>query len=269
MRPLQHATGSGPLRPPLCTRARAVQLLAGSAVAVGAATAAPGPAWGAPGAQAQRSRGGPPVPAYSARMAAALEYLDAHPLQLGSAPMYYEPDSQLAQQLPGEFVGLTPDSVLPPGCDAVQRTPGVDHFACTTVALLYLAAGALDHAHNLLVLLITHTTWAEGACDGEFGPGFSNANYWYAAAGAAGHPISGEVLAEAQRLARGNVRLEQLVASHGDAFSPPRFVASCSKALESRDAELSSFWSAVGTAEWLLLLRHCFARLQAECSAKP
>jgi hypothetical protein len=95
----------------------------------------------------------------------------------------------------------------------------------------------------------------EGACDGEFGSGFSNANYWYAAAGP--QPWGEALLGAARKAAAGNPALEQHVAKYGGKWTPTQFVALCASAAGGRDAAALAFCQRVMTAELELLVVHC------------
>eukprot|EP00775_Hariotina_reticulata_P001172 gene1172-1510_t len=79
----------------------------------------------------------------------------------------------------------------------------------------------------------------EGSCIGEFGSGFSNASYWYRAAG--DHPIFPQLLQEGQRVAKGKPKCEAHMTKHGSTWQPHRFVALCSEVASSKDPELLSF----------------------------
>jgi hypothetical protein len=143
-----------------------------------------------------------------------------------------------------------------------------------------VACGGLDQAHNL----VTPLSWGawtpyagapkpgspaareaayvhalihrqEGSCDGEFGSGFSNANYWYAAAGP--QPWGEALLKAAHKAAAGNPGLEQHVAKHGGKWTPTQFVALCASAAGGRDAAALAFCQRVMTAELELLVDHC------------
>ncbi len=206
-----------------------------------------------------------------------------HGLALTSIPMEYT--AQPAAPLPSIAAGLSPADVMPAGATSTAAAGQLPDEATVITALLYLALGGVDQAHNL----VTPLSWGaptnyggrpktgspaaqdaayvhalvhrlEGACDGEFGSGFSNAQYWYRAAGQ--HPIAPAVLAAAKRAAGGNARLEALVAKHGSDWSPGRFVGVCEEASGRRgDAELRGFCEEVIRAEWHLLLEHCYQKL--------
>ncbi|KAG2497302.1 hypothetical protein HYH03_004885 [Edaphochlamys debaryana] len=225
--------------------------------------------------------------AYPPKVQAVLEHLDAHPMRLSSIPMIYD-SSVSSAHLPAAVQGLTPADVLPPPAQRRGTDPvAAEHFARVVAGLLYAACGGLDQAHNLVTPLcwgaptpyagppiagspaaqdaayvhaITHR--AEGHCDGEFGSGFSNANYWYAATGnhAAVYP---QVLQSMRRHAAGDPRLEALAANHGDAFSPSRFVAVCSEAARGGDAQLTAWCEKVMGDEMRALLEHAYKRLAA------
>ncbi|GIL92563.1 hypothetical protein Vretimale_18978 [Volvox reticuliferus] len=226
------------------------------------------------------------TPVYSERVLAVLNYLEANPMRLQSIPMMYEADVSSAH-LPAVIQGLTPADVMPPpsqrrGTD----TAAAEHFARVVAGLLYVACGGLDQAHNLVTPLCwgAPTPYAgkpivgspaaqdasyvhalihrsEGLNDGEFGSGFSNANYWYVATGP--HPVQERVLDAMRRHAAGDRRLDELVANHGEVLSPAKWVAACSEAAHSRDATLTAWCEAVITEEFKTLLEHCYSRLAA------
>lgn len=164
-------------------------------------------------------------------------------------------------------------------------------FAAVIAALLYLGCGALDQAHNLVTPLSwgSATSYAgppvanspaasqaayvhamlhrqEGPLDGESGTGFSNANYWYRAAGEQ-PALFPALLQAASAAAAGSPRLEAWVAQHGGRWDPGRFVWLCSQAVESKDALLDGYCQAVAKAEWRLLLSACYAQLQRQPAA--
>eukprot|EP00882_Tetradesmus_deserticola_P033686 GHRQ01038503.1.p2 GENE.GHRQ01038503.1~~GHRQ01038503.1.p2 ORF type:complete len:140 (+),score=45.12 GHRQ01038503.1:133-552(+) len=99
----------------------------------------------------------------------------------------------------------------------------------------------------------------EGECIGEFGSGFSNANYWYRAAGQ--HPISAALFKEAQHLAAGQPAAEAHMAKHGSSWAPAKFVGLCSEVAEKQDPQLLKFCESVMAAELRLLLDHCYQKL--------
>eukprot|EP00798_Chlamydomonas_sp_ICE-L_P004084 gene4084-14184_t len=217
-------------------------------------------------------------PKYSPAVRAVLDYLKDHPMQLTSGTMmYYEPNQDLHTPLPAVADSLSPATVSQ-GC---MKDSG---FSLVVAGLLYLALGGLDHAHNLVTPLcwgsptnyggkpvrgsaaakdaayvhaLVHRS--EGFCEGEFGSGFSNANYWYGATGR--HEIFPAVLEAACKLAAGTSRLEEIVARHGKEFDPYKFNSVCSQALSSKDQKLISFCSRVMEAEWNLLLEHSYTKM--------
>ncbi|KXZ47721.1 hypothetical protein GPECTOR_33g603 [Gonium pectorale] len=207
-------------------------------------------------------------------------------MRLSSQPMIYEADVT-SSHLPAVVQGLTAADVLPPPSRRSGKDPvAAEHWARCVAGLLYVACGGLDQAHNLVTPLcwgaptayagrpiagspaaqdaayvhaLVHR--AEGLCDGEFGTGFSNANYWYAATGP--HPIQPALLAALRRHAEGDPRLERLAASHGDAFSPAKWVAVCAEAAGSRDPALTAWCERVMREEVRALLDHCCGRMAA------
>ena len=62
----------------------------------------------------------------------------------------YEPTQALQVPLPEVIKGLTVEDVLPAGSPAKPAPEAAQQFAGTVTALLYVAVGGLDHAHNLV-----------------------------------------------------------------------------------------------------------------------
>ncbi len=207
-----------------------------------------------------------------------LDYIKKHPMSLQSIPMEYE--AQPYAPLPDVIQGLEAKDVLPAGSSA----PSTQHMDAVVAGLLYVACGGLDQAHNLVTPLCwgSYTTYGgkpiagspsakdaayvhalvhlrEGAMDGEFGSGYSNANYWYAAAGQ--HEIHPALLRMAQQLAAGNAALEKFVANHGSSWGTSRFVSLCQQATDSKDADVVKFCEKVMAAEWQLLFDSCHSKL--------
>ncbi|KAJ9516930.1 hypothetical protein QJQ45_027413 [Haematococcus lacustris] len=187
------------------------------------------------------------IPPCSPQLQAALQYLQQHPPQLKSVPMLYDKHAEVP--IPEVAAKLSLEHI----------SPNPSHMAHVLLALMHVAFGALDKAHNL----VTPLSWGgrteyggepipkspaakeaayvhalvhrwEGAHEGEFGTGFSNANYWYRAAG----PL--EVLpalqAAALEAAGGDSRYEKYVA--GPRLDTTRLVALCDEALRSKDPGL-------------------------------
>jgi hypothetical protein len=165
---------------------------------------------------------------YPPRVEAVLKHVAIHPIKLASIAMMYEPAP--GTPLPEVVEGLTTSDVLPRGTSNATDN-AAEHYARVIAALTYLTCGGLDHAHNLVTPLCwgsathyagrpiagskaaTEAAYAhalihllEGDIVGEFGTGFSNANYWYAATGRS-HPIHPRVLAKAKQLAGSVCRL--------------------------------------------------------------
>ncbi|PNW74197.1 hypothetical protein CHLRE_13g589100v5 [Chlamydomonas reinhardtii] len=200
-----------------------------------------------------------------------------------------------SSHLPAVVQGLGPEDVMP--SRRRNKDPlAADHWARVVAGLLYVGCGGLDHAHNLVTPLCWGAATAyggrpiegspaahdaayvhalihrsEGVHDGEFGSGFSNANFWYKAAGP--HPIHPAVLeamkrhaaaADAADKAADRERLRTLVANHGNAFSTSRWVAVCGEAARSggRDPALVRFVERVVGDEWRALLEHCYGKLE-------
>jgi hypothetical protein len=140
------------------------------------------------------------APRHNARVAQLLAHIQAHPMAgLAGIPMGYEREPY-AEQLAQLLRGLRPEDVLPRG----RAAPRTQHMGAVVAALLYLAGGGLDQAHNLVTPLCwgSHTAYGgapiagspsakdaayvhalvhlrEGKQVGEFGSGYSNANYWW------------------------------------------------------------------------------------------
>ncbi|EFJ48918.1 hypothetical protein VOLCADRAFT_117381 [Volvox carteri f. nagariensis] len=208
------------------------------------------------------------VPAYPERVQAVLHYLEANPMRLQSIPM------------------------------PATAAAAAEHYARVVAGLLYVACGGLDQAHNLVTPLcwgsptpyggppvpgspaaqdaayvhaLVHR--AEGLHDGEFGTGFSNANY------------------SMRRHAAGDEHLEKLAASHGDTFSPAKWVAVCSQAAAAgagrqlgqsgvswrhhnpqqpqKQPATAAWCEDVMAEEWRALLEHCYSQLRAAAAAAP
>ncbi|PNH08206.1 hypothetical protein TSOC_005291 [Tetrabaena socialis] len=204
MRPLAPGLPSPPGPGRLLSRASRLAVL--SLVAKALEASAPAPAGARPKGHAAAA------PHYPPRVQAVVEYVEANPARLQSIPMMY--DADVAQShLPPVVQGLTPEDVLPPQQQRHAVDPlAAEHYARVVAGLLYVACGGLDQAHNLVTPLcwgaatpyggrpiagspaaadaayvhaLVHR--AEGLHDGEYGSGFSNANYWYFAAGS--HPV--------------------------------------------------------------------------------
>ncbi|GBF89920.1 hypothetical protein Rsub_02624 [Raphidocelis subcapitata] len=189
------------------------------------------------------------------RVQQILDHLKSHPMGVTSQPLQY--DAEPSTQLPPCVTGLSPDDALPPprrgggGDEAAEAGPPVRGSP---------AARDAAYVHALI-----HRQ--EGSCDGEFGSGFSNANYWYAAAAAATHPIAPPLAAAARAAAGADPELRR----HADAlgagggFDAPRFVSLCQRAAGAgagagaRDAALPAFCERVMASEVRLLLDHCYA----------
>lgn len=95
----------------------------------------------------------------------------------------------------------------------------------------------------------------------QFGSGWSNANYWYAAAAASSHPIATKLLQVAKQAARGHAQLERHVDNYGSSWRPDRFVGLCAEAAASKEPERLSYCARVMQAEFDLLLEHCYSQL--------
>ncbi len=141
----------------------------------------------------------------------------------------------------------------------------------------------------------------EGTQPGEFGSGYSNANYWWVGgwvggagraegpprargrrpaeprggapssraprpprryAAAGRHEIQGPLLERARELAAGDAELVKFVANHGGSWAPSRFVALCQQAADGgAPAGAQRFCERVIAAEWRLLFDSCHGRL--------
>jgi hypothetical protein len=164
------------------------------------------------------------------RVQQVLDHLAANPMLVSSIPMQYE--AQPTAPLPACLQGLQPEDVVA-NCSTERKA----HYARVILGLLHAACGGLDVAHNLVTPLCwgSWTSYAgapisgspaaadaayvhaivhrqEGHCDGEFGSGFSNANYWYAAAGE--HSIAPKLLKAAASAAAGRC-LNKQQPNHG------------------------------------------------------
>ncbi|KAF8057658.1 hypothetical protein HT031_006007 [Scenedesmus sp. PABB004] len=273
-RPAARAAGAARCRAAARAAGAALRHVAPRAAGMAAAVAVAAAAGAPPAAEAAPRR--PP------RVEAVLAHLAAHPMTVGSQAMQY--DASPTTPLPPCAQGLAPEHVLPPSRAA--GAPLREHLGRVIAGALLAAVGGLDAAHNAVTPLCwgSWTSYAgapvpgsaaaadaalvhaivhrqEGLCDGEFGSGFSNATYWYRAAG--DHPIWPALLQEAKRLAAGTPA-EAHVARHGGAWNPTRFVGLCADLAGARDppdAALLRFAEGVMAAELRLLLDHCYARL--------
>ncbi|KAI8467199.1 MAG: hypothetical protein J3K34DRAFT_44084 [Monoraphidium minutum] len=225
-----------------------------------------------------------------------LDYLASHPMAAASQAMQY--DAAPTTPLPACAAGLGPDDVLPPPPATKRDSAARQQYARVIAGVLYVAVGGLDQAHNLVTPLCW-SSWTpyggapipgspaerdasyvhalihrqEGSHDGEFGSGWSNANYWYASSGAALHPIAPRLAAAARELAKGNPELERHAAAAfgggggsgggGAAWDPPRFVALCERAAGGGDAALAAWCGRVMGREAELLVDHCYAAAAA------
>jgi hypothetical protein len=120
------------------------------------------------------------------------------------------------------------------------------------------------------------------SCDGEFGSGWSNANYWYSSASAASHPIAPRLADAARRLAQGDAELEKAAASltaaggggaagkggAGGTWDPLRFVGLCARAAEGGDARLLGYCGQLMGREVELLLDHCYEAAAAAAAGR-
>ncbi|GFR52205.1 hypothetical protein Agub_g14745, partial [Astrephomene gubernaculifera] len=79
--------------------------------------------------------------------------LQTHPMRLQSTPMMYDADVS-SSHLPAAVQGLAPADVMPPEAERRGADPtAAEHYARVVAALLYVACGGLDQAHNLVTPL--------------------------------------------------------------------------------------------------------------------
>eukprot|EP00667_Euglena_gracilis_P018980 EG_transcript_20260 len=174
------------------------------------------------------------------------------PLPVAGTPLCYCPVDENATPLGGRIAAL----------------PGGGHAMRVLKAALYVGAGELDAAHNL----VTPLSWgaptpfagppipnsparqdasyvhalihrAEGGVEGEEGVGFSNSCYWWMVTGP--HPVMPEVLRAAHAAAQ-TPSAREVVGRMGPAWSPTLFVRACQDAVRRRDAPLLEWCAEVG-----------------------
>ncbi|KIY99370.1 hypothetical protein MNEG_8592 [Monoraphidium neglectum] len=218
-------------------------------------------------------------------------------MRVTSQAMQY--DASPSTQLPPCAASLTPDEALPPPSGGAGDSVARQHYGRVIAALLY--------AHNLVTPLCWGSWTAyggapiagspaardaayvhalihrqEGSCDGEFGSGWSNANYWYSSASAASHPIAPRLADAARRLAQGDAELEKAAASltaaggggaagkggAGGTWDPLRFVGLCARAAEGGDARLLGYCGQLMGREVELLLDHCYEAAAAAAAGR-
>jgi len=185
--------------------------------------------------------------------------------------------AQASVPIPEVAQGLTAADVAPTAAGANS------HMARVVCGLVWVAFGALDAAHNTVTPLCwgAPTDYAgppipnspaaqeaayvhalvhrwEGSHDGEFGSGFSNANYWYRATGH--HQVMGQLQAAALKEAGGDEALARYVG--GTRLDPTRLVQLCADAQRpGAEPKVRAFAERVVNLEWRLLFDWCYARL--------
>jgi len=132
----------------------------------------------------------------------------------------------------------------------------------TLLGLFYLGCGGMDEAHELATEdshlpapFQAHTTYlhaivhrAEGQNVGEFGSGWSNANYWFTKLGT--HPVFERVLKEV-------VSMEPQSYLNITTWDPKKFTRLCSEAVSTKNEKQITFCQTVINTEWRLLFEHC------------
>lgn len=154
--------------------------------------------------------------------------------------------------LPADLDGLRPGTGLLPS-EAVSG-----EAAQVLIALIFIARGALDAAHDIVGSLDSaEATYAhamihrrEGASTGEAGlPGYSNSRYWFSCLG--DHPLFAQVaqFAAAQPGAPRTMKSAE--------WQPAAFVQHCANSEKSGSSEALAFCAAVQQNEWELLFDWC------------
>jgi len=231
---------------------------------------------------------------YSDRVTDILEYVERHPIDVTSGKMFYVPTRELdPTRLPDVVEGLTPEEVMLEkgksggrvNSDPVSK--GEEHMAEVTTAMLYLACGGMDEAHNLVLPYswpedtnfggqaikgspaakeseychaLVHRK--EGETYGELGAqGFWNCKFWFGRTGF--HPlyesVKQEVLAMDLSEFDNSPTVKAFVhnLSGGQAWHPDAFSDLCAAALSSKDKSLISFCNTLSGNEWRQLMDHC------------
>ena len=169
---------------------------------------------------------------------------------VGGGVMYY---NRKRPALPTDLNALSPtgEGLLP------SEVAGGE-MAQVLVALIFIARGALDAAHDIVGSLDSpEATYAhamihrqEGASTGEAGlPGYSNSRYWFSCLGE--HPLFAQ--------------MTEFVAAHpgvprtmsSSEWDPAAFVQHCARSEQSGSPEDLAFCTAVQRKEWELLFDWC------------
>lgn len=127
------------------------------------------------------------------------------------------------------------------------------------IALVYIARGALDAAHDIVGSLDSpEATYAhamihrqEGASTGEAGlPGYSNSRYWFSCLGE--HPLFDQIA----KFAAAHPGAPRAMKS-GAEWDPAAFVQHCEKNERLGSSDGLAFCTAVLQKEWELLFDWC------------
>jgi hypothetical protein len=156
-----------------------------------------------------------------------------------------------------------------PWCAGTSLLPCVEaaggETAHVLIALVYIARGALDAAHDVVGSLDSaEATYAhamihrrEGTATGEAGlPGYSNARYWFSCLGE--HPLFDQIA----KFAAAHPGAPRTMKS-GAEWQPAAFVQHCERSERSGSSEDLAFCTAVQQKEWELLFDWCAALASA------
>lgn len=227
---------------------------------------------------------------YSERVKDVLEYVGDHPINVHSQKMFYEPTSKLdPSRLPDVVESFNKEDIFTERLvegriNKPPRSKAEEHTADVAAAMLYLACGGMDEAHNLVLPYSwpdhTHMSGSpvlnspaikeseychamvhrkEGEIFGELQMlGFDNCKFWFSKTGY--HPLYSTVKEETIRLAMDcSDPLVKTFASdlRDKQWNPDTFSDMCAEALTKRDSNLITFCNKVTQMEWRLLLDHC------------
>jgi len=231
---------------------------------------------------------------YSERVGEVLSYLEDHPINVQSQKMFYVPTKELdSTRLPDVVEGLTSEDVVLERqksggrVNTDPKSKKEEHMADVTLAMLYLACGGMDEAHNIVLPYSwpSDTTFGgaaiqgslaakeaeychalvhrkEGDLTGELGAqGFYNCKFWFGKTGY--HPLFETVKQEVLKMDPSKFAQSPTVKSffdelsNGQSWHPDAFSDLCEVALESKDADIIDFCNKLSGREWKLLMDRC------------
>ena len=95
---------------------------------------------------------------YSDRVVEVLDHIECHPINVKSQKMLYVPTKELdSSRLPDVVEGLSADDIFVERARVEGRintapsTKEEEHMADVTTAMLFLACGGMDEAHNIVL----------------------------------------------------------------------------------------------------------------------